>query len=59
MLEKFRDNIFYVGIFIFLLTLFFEHLIFGETHITCFIKGLACGLELVGIIILMRNKRIK
>jgi len=59
MLEKFRNNMFYIGIFIFSLTLFLEHLIFGESNITCFIKGFACGLELVGIIILIKNNNKK
>lgn len=56
MLERFRNNMFYIGIFIFSLTLFFEHLIFGESDITCFIKGFACGLELVGIIVMIKNR---
>lgn len=59
MLAKFKNNMFYIGILIFSLTLFFEHLLFGETHITCFIKGLACGLELVGVILLIKNNKKK
>lgn len=59
MLEKFKDNLFYIAIFIFSITLFLEHLIFGETDITCFIKGFACGLELVGIIIIFMKKKGK
>lgn len=57
MIEKFKNNMLYIGILIFSLTLFFEHLIFGETDITCFIKGFACGLGLVGVIILIKNNK--
>ena len=57
MLQKIRDNMFYIGVLIFSLTLFAEHLFLGETHFTCFLKGFACGLELVRIIILMKNRR--
>lgn len=59
MLEKFKINMFHIGVFIFCLTLFFEHLFWSENNITCFIKGFASGLELVGIIILFMNKNKK
>lgn len=57
MLKEIKDNMFYIGILIFSLTLFMEHLLFGETHITCFIKGFACGIQLVGVILLIKKNR--
>lgn len=48
---------FYIGIVIMSLTLFMEHLFRIETDITCFLKGLACGLEIVGAFVLIKNKR--
>ncbi|MBS7021069.1 MAG: hypothetical protein KH135_04270 [Firmicutes bacterium] len=57
MLEKFKNNMFYIGILIMSLTLFFEHAFHIETDITCFIKGFACGLEMVGVFILIKNQK--
>lgn len=56
-MKKFRDSMFYIGIVIMSLTLFMEHLFRIETDITCFLKGLACGLEIVGAFVLIKNKR--
>ena len=52
-----RDNMFYIGIILFSLVLFAEHLFSIETPVTCFFKGLACGLELVGVFFLIRKQR--
>lgn len=57
MLEKFRNSMFYIGILIMSLTLFFEHLLNMQTDITCFLKGFACGLEILGAIILLINNK--
>ena len=57
MLQKVREYMFYIGVFIFSLTLFVEHLFLGETPATCFLKGFACGIELVGIVILIKNRK--
>ena len=57
MMKKIRDNMFYIGILIFSLTMFLEHIFWGETAITAFIKGFGCGIELVGIFFLIRNKK--
>jgi len=57
MLKKIRDNMFFIGVIIFSLTLFVEHLLTGETNLTCFFKGFACGLELVGIVVIFKNKK--
>lgn len=57
MCKKIRDNMFYIGIIIFCLTMFFEQLFLGETNLTCFLKGFACGLEILGAFILIKNKK--
>ena len=59
MLKKIKDNLFYIGVIIFSLTLFIEHLFMGETNLTCFLKGFACGIQLAGVVILMMNKNKK
>ena len=57
---KLKDNLFYIGILIFSLTVFFEQLCLGESGFTCFLKGMACGLEAVGIVVIfLKRKRIK
>ena len=57
MCKKVRDNLFYIGILIFSITMFCEHLFLGESNLTCFLKGFACGLEMVGIIFIVKNKK--
>jgi len=54
---KLKDNLFYIGVIIFSLTSFIEHLFSIETDLTCFFKGLGTGLELVGVVVLIMNKR--
>ncbi len=57
MRKKVRDNLFYIGILILSVTMFCEHLFLGENNFTCFLKGFSCGLEIVGIIFLFKNKK--
>ena len=57
MCKKVRDNLFYIGILIFSITMLFEHLFLGESNLTCFLKGFACGLGIVGIIFIFKNKK--
>ena len=57
MSTKLKDNLFYIGVIIFSLTLFVEHLFSIEASVTCFFKGFGCGLELVGVVILMMKKQ--
>ena len=57
MLESFKNNMFYIGILIISLTIFMEHLLKIETDLTCFLKGFACGLEAVGVVILIKNNK--
>ena len=59
MLKEIRANIFYIGILIFSLTLFVEHLFIGETNITCFIKGFACNIQIVGVVILIKKNNLR
>ena len=56
MLTKLKENLFYIGVIIFSMTLFVEHLFSIETGLTCFFKWFDCGLELVGAIILVIKK---
>ena len=57
MCKKVRDNLFYIGILIFSITIFCEHLFLGENNFTCFLKGFACGLGIVGIFFILKNKQ--
>ena len=60
MLKKFRDNMLYIGMIIFSLTLVAEYLFLGGTNLTDFplgfFKGFATGIMLIGIIILIKNR---
>lgn len=51
-----RDKLFYIGILIFSIVMFCEHLFLGENNFTCFLKGFACAFEIVGIIFIFKNK---
>ena len=52
-----KNTVFFVGVLIFSLTVFLEHLFWGETDITCFMKGLSVGIQIVGIVILIKNNK--
>ena len=56
MLNKLKDSLFYIGVIVFSMTLFAEHLFSIENNLTCFFKGLGFGLELVGVIVLIMKK---
>lgn len=56
-MAKVRDSLFYIGVLIFSITMFCEHLFFGETNLSCFLKGFSCGLEIVGAFIILKNKK--
>jgi predicted phage tail protein len=51
-----REYLFYIGIIVFSLTLFVEHLFSVDTDFTGFCKGLGVGLVLGGVIKLMTKK---
>lgn len=53
-----KNNMFYIGIILFSLTSFLEQLFWGENNITCFLKGFACGLEIIGAFILIKRKGV-
>ena len=57
MLKKIKDNLFYIGVIILSLTLFAEQFS-GATNVTHFIKGFACGIELVGVVVIFKNRRL-
>lgn len=59
MLEKLRDNLFYIGILVLSITLFVEHLFLISNNWTCFFKGFACGLEIVGAFVIIRKRNNK
>ena len=50
-----KNYLFHIGIVIFSITLFVEHLFSIKSGVTDFIKGLGCGLELIGVVILIVN----
>ncbi len=54
-----KDNLFRIGVLLFSITLFIEHLVSVESNATCFLKGLGAGLQLVGIVVLIMNKHKK
>ena len=53
MLKKLKESLFYIGVIIISLTLFAEHLFSIETALTSFLMGFGCGLQLVGVVVLM------
>ena len=55
-MKNLKNNLFELGILIFCITVFCEQLFIGETNLTCFFKGLACGLEIIGGIVKLMNK---
>ena len=59
MLTKIRENLFYLGIAIFSITLFMQHTLTGETNLTCFFKGFASGLILTGVVFLIKRNKIR
>ena len=56
MFKKIKDNLFYIGAIILSLTLFAEQFS-SATNVTHFIKGFACGIELVGVVIIFKNRK--
>jgi uncharacterized membrane protein YhaH (DUF805 family) len=58
MLKTLKNYLFSIGAFIFSITLLVKHLFSIEgSGFVLFLIGFACGLELVGIVILIKNKR--
>ena len=54
-----KDNLLYIGLIVFSLTVFVQHLFSIETDLTCFFMGLGCGLQLVGVFVLMKKRCMK
>ena len=56
-MNNLKNILFEIGILIFCITVFCEQLFLGENNLTCFLKGLACGLEIIGAIVKLINKK--
>ena len=56
-MKNLKNNLFELGILIFCITVFCEQLFLGTNNLTCFFKGLACGLEIIGAMIKLTNKK--
>ena len=56
MAKGIKDNLFYIGVLILSLTLFAEHLFSLPTSVTCFLKGFAAGIQIVGVVVLIKNR---
>jgi len=54
---KLKDSLFYIGVIIFSLTLFLEHLFSINANFVEFVKGFGVGLQLVGVVVLFKKKR--
>ncbi|MCL2596400.1 MAG: hypothetical protein FWD66_01810 [Paludibacter sp.] len=57
MKKKIKENLFYIGVIIFSLTLFAENLFEIKTNFTAFCSGFGIGLELVGVFFLIKKKK--
>lgn len=52
-----RDHLFYISLFVFSLVTCCEHLFLGQSNAACFLKGMACSLGAVGIVLLFVRKK--
>ena len=57
MLNKFRDNLFYIGILIFSITLLVRNFFSSDGNIIYFFMGFSCSLLLVGVFVLIAKKK--
>ena len=48
-----RDSLFYIGVIVFSVTIFIEHLFQINMNVTEFFKGFGIGLELLGAVFLI------
>ena len=53
-----KENLFYIGVLVFAVTLLVEHLFSVDTEITGFCKGIGVGLLLAGVIKLLTRKKV-
>lgn len=55
--KRFRDNLFFIGAFLFCAATALEMLFPGEGDLTCFVRGLACGLGGTGVVRILLSKQ--
>jgi len=58
-MKKIKNYLLSIGVVIFALIMFLEHILEYETILTHFIKGFSCGLILFGVVILIIMKTKK
>jgi len=56
---KVKDNLLYIGLIVFSLTVFVQHLFSIESDLTGFFMGIGCGLQLMGVFVLIKKRRMK
>lgn len=56
-MKRIKESLFELGILIICVTIFCERLFVGENNVTLFFMGLGCGLEIIGAIIKIINKK--
>ena len=56
---KVKDSLLYIGLIVFSLTILVQHLFSIATDLTGFFMGLGCGLQLVGVFVLMKKRCIQ
>ena len=54
---KLKENLFFIGVIIFSLTIFLERLLSIDTNFAHFVKGFGVGLQLIGVIFLFMRKK--
>jgi len=60
MLQKLRDNLFWIGTALYALAQFAERLFPRDTIVMSFIQGFACGILIMGLFReLIKNKKAK
>ena len=56
-MKRVKMSLFELGILIICITILCERLFVGENNVTLFFLGLGCGLEIIGAIIKIINKK--
>lgn len=56
-MQRIKESLFELGILIICVTILCERLFVGENNVTLFFIGLGCGLEIVGAIIKIMNRK--
>lgn len=56
-MQRIKESLFELGILIICITLFCDRLFVIENNVMLFLEGLGCGLEIVGAIIKLINRK--